>query len=973
LEDLATAQDSAEDTAPEADGPANALAYVLYTSGTTGRPKGVAVDRASLSTYLAWIAGVLEGAGVRWLPLLSSVTFDASLKQLFVPLLRGEAVRVVSEDALLQPARLLEILGEEPGAGCNTVPSLWEGLLGALERGEAEPPADLRALFLGGERLSEELAARTRRLLPGVTIHNLYGPTEATANAAWSRLGEAGGVVLGRPVGNARIVLTDRDLRPVPPGAVGELCVGGAGVARGYLGKSGLTAERFVPDPFGDVSGGRLYRTGDLCRYRRDGEIEFLGRADHQVKIRGFRIELGEIEAALMELPRVREAVVVLRDRRLVAYVVGDVAVDAMRSSLRERLPDYMVPGAMVFLDALPRTPSGKVDRKDLPAPERTGPVEGEGTAPSDPIEEILAGIWAAILGLDRVGVDESFFALGGHSLLAAQVASRIRSVLGVDLPLRKLFEHNTVAALARVVKAARRESGAEAPPASRIVRRSRESNPPLAVSQQRIWFVERLNPGTALYNIPALYAMSGPLDAAALGKAIAEVVRRHETLRTTIAGPDMSPFQLVHPPSIPELPVVDLSALPAGRREREAELSAGRAARLPFRVDRGDPLTRFLLLRSAADEHRLLTVFHHLVSDGVSQAVFERELLALYEAVSTGRPPPLTDPPVQYGDYAAWQRRYLSDELAGEHLAAQLAFWRERLAGPLPVLRLPTDRPRAEVPSTRGATRAITLPAEITAAVRELSHREGSTLYITLLTAFLVLLYRATGQRDLPLGTPVSFRDRPEIEDLIGMFVNTLVIRAGMTPGAGFRAQLAHVRERALEAFGHQDVPFERLVEELQPERGPHDTPFFQIMFGLITRPEVARRVGDLELRPLPLDEDTAQFELTLYVFDSGDDLVAEIEYRTELFDRATIDRMLAAYQTLVAAAVAAPDLPVDELPFEEWLAVVPPPAAPAEPPPAHLAVVEAVAARAAQLAEKRSHLTEEQRERMRQRLRPK
>ncbi|HJX27815.1 MAG TPA: amino acid adenylation domain-containing protein, partial [Thermoanaerobaculia bacterium] len=407
-------------------GSAGSLAYVLYTSGSTGRPKGVAVDHAALSGYLGWITGVLEGAGVRWLPLLSSVTFDASLKQLFVPLLWGATVRVVSEDTLLRPARLLEILDEAPGAGCNTVPAVWESLLGAVERGEAAAPVSLCALFLGGERLPEELVARTRRLLPGVALHNLYGPTEATANAAWARLDETGRPVLGRPVGGARIVLVDRHLHPVPLGAAGELCIGGAGVARGYRGRPEQTAERFVPDPFGGVSGSRLYRTGDLARQGPDGTLHFLGRIDHQVKIRGFRIELGEIEAELVALAGVRQAVVVAREGRLVAYVVGTATAEELRRSLRERLAEYMVPTIFVALAALPLTPSGKVDRKALPDPGRQSAAESY-LAPRTPVEEVVAGIWAEVLGLERIGADGHFFELGGHSLLATRVASRLR------------------------------------------------------------------------------------------------------------------------------------------------------------------------------------------------------------------------------------------------------------------------------------------------------------------------------------------------------------------------------------------------------------------------------------------------------------------------------------------------------------------------------------------------------------------
>jgi amino acid adenylation domain-containing protein len=964
--------------------PAESLAYVIYTSGSTGMPKGVGVEHGAAAAHgAAIVAEHGLGPGQRVLQ-FASVGFDVSLEQI-LPTLASGATLVLRGEDLLSPGALLPALARSGITVANLPTAYWQQTLGEWSEAAAPASLPLRLLIVGGEAMLPEAARRWATLAEpvvpgslktGLHLVNAYGPTETVMTATHFEIPRSGplgisAVLLGRPLPFRTAHVLDRRGALQPVGVPGELCLGGL-LARGYLNRPDLTAEKLVPDPFSEEPGARMYRTGDLVRSLPDGNLDYFGRIDRQVKVRGFRIEPGEIEAVLGSHPAVRECAVLARESSLVAYVVLDRSdrSDAKRlltAWLRSKLPDYMVPGAMVLLDALPLTPNGKVDRKALPAPERTG-MTGEGAgAPADPVEELLAGIWARVLELDRVGTHDDFFALGGHSLVAAQVASRIRSVLGVELPLRKLFELRTVAELAGAVRAARREGVAPAPP---IVRRPADSPPPLSFSQQRIWFLERLLPDTAVFNVPSLYALSGLLEVAACGKALAEIVRRHEALRTTIAGPAGRPFQLVHPvpEGAPDLPVVDLSALPAEPREREAGRVVAREARRPLDPVRG-PLARFLLLRAEAGDHRLLAVFHHLISDGVSQEIFARELVALHGALTAGRPFPLADLPVQYADYAVWQRQLLT----GDHLAAQVAFWRERLAGPLPVIRLPTDRPRPEVPSSRGALVQTTLPAALTAAVRELSRREGSTLYITLLAAFLALLHRATGQRDLPLGTPVSYRDRPEVEGLIGMFVNTLVIRAEVAPGAGFRTHLAHVRERVLEAFGHQDVPFERLVEELRPERGLHDTPFFQLMFGLYTRPEVSLRAGGLEMHPRDLDNGTAQFELTFYMVDTRSDLVAEVEYRTELFDRTTIDRMLAAYQTLLAAAVAAPDLPVDGLPFEVWLAAAPPPAAPAAPPPARLAAVEAVAARAAQLEEKRSLLTEEQRERMRQRLRPK
>ncbi|HVS00695.1 MAG TPA: condensation domain-containing protein, partial [Thermoanaerobaculia bacterium] len=614
--------------------------------------------------------------------------------------------------------------------------------------------------------------------------------------------------------------------------------------------------------------------------------------------------------------------------------VVGDLYQGSVRTGDRAR---FRRDGTLEVLTPLP-----------------TALDTAETVAERGALEELNAGDWSQLLGLEHVGLRQSFFTLGGHSMLATRMVLRLRDLLKLDLPFRMLFEHPTVAGLAQAIRGQRRAADLPLEPGDR------GEHPPLSFAQQRLWFIERLDPGTAVLNIPSLYSLRGPLQMGALKEALFGILRRHETLRTTISVLDEQPFQAVHPPSMSDLPVVDLTALPAERRESEADRAATLEASRPFDLDR-EALVRFLLLHSGADDHCLLATFHHLVADGGSMPLFERELAALY----AGRPSSLADLPVQYADYAAWQRRALT----GEYLARQMSFWRERLATPLPVLRLPTDRPRPEVPSSRGTETKTLLPPELTAALRELSRREGSTLYITLLAAYLALLHRATGQRDLTLGVPVSLRDRAQVENLIGLFVNTLVIRAEVVPTATFREHLAHVRERALEAFAHWDVPFERLVEELQPERGPHDTPFFQLMFAFQSLPETTHRAADLELRPLDLTTGTSQFELTLYLLDTGKDLTALAEYRTELYDAATIEKMLGAFRSLLEAAVANPEIAVADLPLQGWpTAVVLP--APAASQPSRPSAEETDAAREARLTEARSQLSSEQRDLLRQRL---
>ena len=627
----------------------------------------------------------------------------------------------------------------------------------------------------------------------------------------------------------------------------GELCLGGEGLARGYLGRPEITAERFVPDPFGD-SGERLYRTGDLARRRPDGELEFLGRLDHQVKIRGFRIELGEIEAALLAHPDVREAVVLAREDvpgepRLVAYVAPELPARfdrELRERLGKRLPDYMIPAAFVALPALPLTPNGKVDRKALPAPEWVGEAGGW-LAPRTPGEELLAGIWSEVLGIERVGVHDDFFiaSAGTSSLLATRVVSRVREVLGVELPLRRLFEVPTIAELARRIASGAPSAETAVPP---LVRVPRDQPMRLSFAQQRLWFLDQLEPESAAYNIPAAVELRGTVDPAGLAAALSEVARRHESLRTRFVMARGEPVQVVDPAAPVPLPAVDLGGLPAERRAAEARRLAREEALRPFDLAAG-PLLRSTLLSPETGEQVLLLTMHHAVSDGWSLRLLARELGEIYGAFSQGLPSPLPELPIQYGDYAVWQRRWLQ----GEVLAAELAHWRSRLTGAPPVLDLPLDRPRTAAAGDHGGSRALTLPASLLPPLQALARRQGVTLFMAVLAAFQALLSRVAQAEEVSVGTPVAGRSQLQTENLIGFFVNTLVLRTDLSGEPSFGELLGRVREVALAAYGHQELPFEKLVEELQPRRDLGVSPLFQVSFVLDAEAPPSLRLGDL------------------------------------------------------------------------------------------------------------------------------
>jgi acyl carrier protein len=703
----------------------------------------------------------------------------------------------------------------------------------------------------------------------------------------------------------------DRFLLPAAPGMPGELWIGGPSLARGYLGDPARTAERFMPDPFAQAPGERLYRTGDLGRHRHDGTLEFLGRADQQVKVRGFRIELGEIEAALAALPGVREAAVTVRDDRsgLVAYVAGDAVADDLRRSLRDRLPDYMVPAAFVRLAALPLTASGKVDRKALPAPE----PQGAPVAPRTPIEETLAEIWAELLGIERgrIGADAHFFELGGHSLLATQVTARLRSACGVEMPLRDLFEAPRLADLAARIAAAQ-QAGVrdETPPLVRLAPDLRQGRLPLSFAQQRLWLVDQLEPGSPLYNIPVALRVAGPLRAAVLAASLGEIVRRHEVLRTSFAAERGAPFQVIQPAAPFVLPEIDLSGLPESARGPAALALAGEEAVRPF--DLGQvPLLRGVLLRLGVDAHIVALTVHHIAGDGWSMGVLVGEITALYTALAAGEPPPLPEPAVQYADYAVWQRSWLQ----GEALDRQLDYWRQRLAG-LTAAEIPGDRPRPPVRSGKGAALPVAVESAAAEALRTLGRQEDATLFMILIAAFAVLVHRQTGDDRPVLGTDIANRRHAELEGLLGLFVNQLVLSFDLSGDPTFREVLRRVRRDTLEAYQHQDAPFDRLVELLRPERDASRTPLFQLKLVLQNAPAAAQSLHNLQVAPLDVPQQTAKFDLLLNLIEARDgSIVGQAEYSTDLYEPATIGRLLTSFAVVLRSAAERPDAHLGEI----------------------------------------------------------
>ncbi|HYG64366.1 MAG TPA: amino acid adenylation domain-containing protein, partial [Thermoanaerobaculia bacterium] len=922
--------------APERDAvelSADDIAYVIYTSGSTGRPKGVEVRHGGLAAFLDAMARRPGLAAGDVLLAVTTVSFDIAALELFLPLAVGARVALASRETAGDGALLAEEVRRSGATMLQATPSTWRMLLSSGWQGAP----GLTALC-GGEALPADLA--TALLTRVGALWNVYGPTETTV---WSTVhlveaedGTVSTVSIGRAIAGTTVHLLDRRFEPVPPGVVGDLFLGGAGLARGYLGRPDLTAAAFVPDPWGDNpwgDGARLYRTGDLARQRADGSLDFLGRADLQVKVRGVRIELEEIETVLRSHPGVREAAVVARPEpgggaSLLGCVVPGTetapASATLRDFLRAKLPDSMVPSGWVFLQSLPLTPSGKVDRRalaDLP-PISAATPEGTGAeAPRGPVEEILAAAFAQVLRLGRVGRDDDFFALGGHSLLATRLIARIRHDLGTELPVRAVFEASTVAALSRLLERERSAAGA-APP---LVPVPRQGDLPLSFAQERLWFVDQLQPGNAVYNLPMSVPLEEGLDPRALEGALGEVVRRHEALRTSFPAAGGHPVQRIAPAVGWLLPRVDLGGLPEERRLSEASRLAADEAARPFDLAAGPVLRSLLLVGAGGVGARLLLTMHHIAADAWSMELLVNEMETLYRAFASREPSPLPEPELQYADFAVWQRRWL----AGAELERQLAYWRHRLAGAPPSLDLPTDRPRPAVQSYRGTRRVLRLAATLDQNLRTLAREHGSTLFMTVLAGVAALLSRWTGQDDLVIGTPIAGRGQVELERLIGFFANTLPLRVDAGGSPSFAELLLRVRDTALEAYAHQDLPFEKLVEELRVERDLSRPPVFQVVLSLPNTGAARRPAGDgVDGGPgLPAGGEEAaiaRFDLTLEVREGPAGLDVEAEYATALFDGATIERLLGHLERLLALVARdprqpapRPTLPVTELPL--------------------------------------------------------
>jgi amino acid adenylation domain-containing protein len=915
---LFDAEDSAKGDEPETVQPVSGNgAYVIYTSGSTGRPKGVLIPHASLVGYVRSAgedAGI--GAGDRVLQ-FASMSFDTSAEEIYPCLARGATL--VLRDAAMAgpPGSFLREVERLEITVLDLPTAYWHELVAGMAAEDLRWPACVRLAILGGEQAQgARLDVWRQRVGERCRLLNTYGPTEASIVTTRRDLNGPcdfpAEVPIGRPVPGARVQVVSRGLELLPAGLEGELVIGGAGLARGYLGRPDLTAERFVPDPFADSPGERLYRTGDLARWLRTGELEFRGRTDHQVKVRGFRIELGEIEAALRRLAGVREAAVVVREeapgeRRIVAYIVPAVpagepgaSIVELRAGLRELLPDYMLPSSFVPLEALPLTPSGKIDRRALPAPSAArADLDAGAGQPRHPMEELLAGIWSDLLGAN-VAPRDSFFDIGGHSLLATRMISRVRAVLGVDLPMRAIFEHPTLAGFAAQVEQARQgDAGPELPP---LVRVPRGGPLPASFSQQRLWFLARLEPDSFAYNLAWAMRLAGSLDVVSMARALTEIVCRHESLRTTFGEEAGQPLQVIAEPAALPLPVVDLAGLPAAEREKEAHRLATAEARRPYDLALG-PLVRAVLLRLGEQEHALLAGMHHVISDGWSMGIFVRELAACYRAFAAGEPAALPELAIQYADFAVWQRQWLS----GAVLAEWLAWWTGQLGGAPQVVELPLDRPRPAVQSYHGRQADLAIDGDLKQRLETMARRLGATPFMILLAGFATLLSRYGDQSDVVVGTPIANRGRPELEDLIGFFANTLALRVDLSGDPGFGELVRRVREMALGAYAHQDVPFERLVDELRPERSLSHSPVFQVALILQNLPASRLDLPGMTMAPLEADTGRAQFDLSLFFYprlDGG--LLARLEYASDLFDAATIQRLLGYFRRLLAGAVA-------------------------------------------------------------------
>jgi amino acid adenylation domain-containing protein len=887
------------------------LAYVIYTSGSTGTPKGVLNTHRGIVNRLLAMQDTYPLDGSDRLLQKTQSSFDVSVREFFWPLIFGARLVLAAPGEQGNPSYLGGVIEREGVTIVHFVPSMLQLF---LDETDVTRFRSLRCVLSGGEALPSDLVKRFFGRFD-CELHNLYGPTEAAVSVTtWQcRADDETPVVpLGRPVANTQIYVVDRRLEPVPAGVWGEMLIGGAQVARGYHDRPDLTKDRFVPNPFG---AGRVYRTGDLGRWNADGVLEFGGRIDNQVKVRGFRVELGEIEAVLREHESIAEsAVVAVESARgpseLAAYIVVEPrspdetpSRSDLQSFLGAKLPDYMVPSSLTFLDELPLSPSGKLDRNALPAPDRSA-AQDDFVEPETASERAIAELWSELLEVERVGRNDNFFTLGGHSLLAVRLVGRVCKQFDVELPLCAFLQEPTVAALAREIGTEDREPEPELPP---LIARTgvRECS----FAQERFWFVDQVMGSSAAYNIPVAVRLRGDLRVDVLERAFSEIVRRHEILRTHFSVEDDRPVQIVEPSHRVSLEVVDLMELEEGEREQAARRFIDEQTQTEFELTQG-PLFRVHVLRLDTHDHVLHMVFNHLVFDGWSKLVLFRELGALYDAFVHGNPSPLQELGLQYADFAEWQRSWLQGEL----LEGELTHWKESLSGMAEALEVPTDRPRPAVASMRGAWSRSTVPARTVEGLQALARREGASFYMTLLAVFDVLLHRYSGQDDVVLGMPVDGRDRVELQDIMGDFVDTVILRVDVSGALTFRELLDRVRKRMVDAIAHQRLPFEQLVRALEPERQLGRHPLYQVMLTLVPGGSPLELAG-LEIEEISAERASSPIDLTVFLEQRDGEYEAIWEYSTDLFEQDTIERMQGHFLRLLDAVVADPDRPVGEL----------------------------------------------------------
>jgi amino acid adenylation domain-containing protein/thioester reductase-like protein/non-ribosomal peptide synthase protein (TIGR01720 family) len=917
------------------------LAYVIYTSGSTGKPKGVAMNHLPLCNLILWqLENTTVAQGAKTLQ-FAPISFDVSFQEIFSTWCSGGTLVLITEELRRDALALLGFL-EAKAVARLFVPFVALQQLAEVAVDSELFATHLKEIITAGEQLQITPAiSQWFSKLGNCILHNHYGPSESHVVTAFTLSPPVENWPLLPPIGkaiaNTEIYLLDQNLQPVPIGIPGELYISGITLARGYLNRPDLTAERFIKlnigqeeknhstqSPVPSKESLTLYKTGDLARYLEDGNIEYLGRIDTQVKIRGFRIELGEVEAALSQYEDVEGCCVIAREdtpgnKRLVAYVVAHQnctpTVSALRQFLKAKLPDYMIPSAFVILQSFPLTPSGKVDRRALPAPDLESTLLEKYVAPRTPIEELLTQIWAQVLKVEQVGIDDNFFELGGHSLLATQLVSRIRNIFQVELPLYELFTAPTVGELAHIIGQLQQENlELSAPP---LLPRAKNSDLPMSFAQQRLWFLEQFDQKSVLYNIPTALRLLGNLQIAALEQSLQTIIHRHEALRTNFITVDGQPIQVIREQETGNseqgiVSIIDLKHLPITEQEITVQQLAQQQILEPFDL-RTEALIRAQLVLLNETEQVLLVCMHHIVSDGWSMGVFVQELTQLYNAYSQGQSSPLTPLSIQYADFAIWQRQWLQ----GDVLQSQLSYWEQQLKDAPAVLSLPTDRPRPAVQTVVGATHEFSLSVELTDKLIKLSQNQGCTLFMILLAAYDTLLYRYTGQSDILVGSPIANRDRSETEGLIGFFVNTLVMRSNLAGNPRFSELLTRVREMALGAYAHQHLPFEMLVEALQPERDLSHTPLFQVMFNLQNAPVSDLELNGLTVSSVPFKGVTAAFDMTLFMQNTANGLVGVWEYNTDLFDHSTIERMIGHFMTLLEAVVNNPQEHIDQLPI--------------------------------------------------------